>query len=230
MDGLLGVTDAVLSWLGALDSWVIYLCAGLFIALETTALVGLVIPGDAVILLAGSTVTSPLGFAAVVLAVTSGAMVGESGGYLLGRIVGPRLRYTRFGRWIREERWARAEAYLRHRGGPALVMVRFVAVIHAVAPLVAGSVRMPFRRFFGWSILGTVIWSSTITSVGALAGASFRQYGTMTPIVTAAAVTVIGLVPFVRFLLRRRYAATAGADPAGRPPASLPADCTTSVS
>jgi len=218
MDGLLGVTDAVLSWLSSLDSWVIYLCAGLFIALETTALVGLVIPGDAVILLAGSTVTSPLGFAAVVLAVTSGAMVGESGGYLLGRLVGPRLRYTRLGRWIKEERWARAEAYLRHRGGPALVMARFVAVIHAVAPLVAGSVRMPFHRFFGWSILGTVIWSSTITSVGVIAGASFRQYGTVTPIVTAAAVTVFGLVPLVRYLLRRRSARPGGAHPAsGRP-------------
>jgi membrane-associated protein len=82
-------------------------------------------------------------------------------------------------------------------------MVRFVAVIHAVAPLVAGSVRMPFHRFFGWSILGTVIWSSTITTVGVLAGASFRQYGTVTPIVTAAAVTVFGLVPLVRYLLRR---------------------------
>jgi membrane-associated protein len=79
MDGLLGVTDAVLTWLSSLDSWVIYLCTGLFIALETTALVGLVIPGDAVILLAGSTVTGPAAFAAVVLSVTGGAMLGESG-------------------------------------------------------------------------------------------------------------------------------------------------------
>lgn len=206
MDGVLGVTEAMLDWLRSLDVWVIYLGTGLFTTLETTALVGLVIPGDEVILLAGSTVTNPARFGAVVFAATTGAMIGESGGYALGRLVGPGLRHTRLGRRLEAERWARTEAYLHRRGGPALAAVRFVAVIHAIAPLVAGSLRMPFHRFFGWSVLGTVVWSSTLTGVGAVVGASLREYGGISLVVTATVLSLFGLVPLARWQLRRRRA------------------------
>src|SRR5690606_20231311 len=115
--------------------------------------------GDLAVLLAGSTVRGPLEFVTLVLAVTAGAMVGECGGYVLGRTLGPRVRRTRLGRRLGEHRWERAEAYLSRYGAPALVPVRFVSVAHAIAPLVAGSAGMPVGRFLGWSTLGTVIWS-----------------------------------------------------------------------
>ena len=43
--------------------------------------------------------------------------------------------------------------------------------------VVAGSVRMGYRRFLGWSALGALAWSLTFVGIGALAGASWRQYG-----------------------------------------------------
>ena len=46
--------------------------------------------------------------------------------------------------------------------------VRFVAVIHAVVPIVAGAARMPFGRFLGWSALGTVLWVGAFAGVGAV--------------------------------------------------------------
>jgi membrane-associated protein len=42
---------------------------------------------------------------------------------------------------------------------------------------VAGSVGMRYRRFLGWSALGAAAWSVTYVGIGALAGASWRQYG-----------------------------------------------------
>jgi len=47
---------------------------------------------------------------------------------------------------------------------------RFVAVVHALVPVVAGSVRMRYRRFLGWSALGAAAWSVTFVGIGALAG------------------------------------------------------------
>jgi membrane-associated protein len=58
-----------------------------------------------------------------------------------------------------------------------LVPARFVSVVHSVVPVVAGTVRMPFGRFAFWAALGAVIWASVYTSLGAAAGAAYREYG-----------------------------------------------------
>src|SRR6185437_16416990 len=125
--------------------------------IEMTFLAGLLVPGESVVMLAGSLPHGPVGIAAAVVAGTAGGLTGQICGYAVGRAFGPRLRGTRLGRRIGAERFDRAEAYLRDRGAPALVAVRFVAVIHAVVPIVAGIVRMPFGRFLGWSALGTAL-------------------------------------------------------------------------
>ncbi len=171
------IADQVLGWLAALDPLHLAALTSLFTALETTALIGLFVPGDLAVLLAGSTTSSPGKFALVMSAAAVGTYAGEMGGYLIGRRVGPRIRYSRFGRLLGEHRWARASAYLNGKGASVLVPARFVSVVHAVAPLVAGTVRMPFRRFAFWSGIGAVVWALTYTTIGALAGTAYREYG-----------------------------------------------------
>lgn len=206
----LGVADTVLDWLFTLDPLLISLFTALFTALETTALIGLVVPGDAVTLLAGSTVTTWGAYATVVLAATAGSLAGETGGYLLGRLVGARLRYGRLGRRLGERRWSRAEDYLNGHGAPALAAARFVAVVHAVVPLVAGTVRMPFRRFLAWSALGALSWSALFTAVGVVAGTGYRQYGHVSLLATLAVVTAVALASVARRLRGRRSPASDG--------------------
>jgi membrane-associated protein len=70
-------------------------------------------------------------------------------------------------------------------------------VIHAVAPLVAGTMRMPFRRFFGRSLLGTVVWSMGFAGVGAAIGASFDRYGQLLVLALIVAGGVLGLLPLL---------------------------------
>ncbi|WP_156993213.1 DedA family protein [Pseudonocardia acaciae] len=198
----MAVTSEALGWLSGLDLWVLCLFAGLFIVMETTALVGLLVPGDVVVMLAGSTVQGPGQFAAVVAATIVGALVGESGGYLLGRRVGPRLRHGRLGRRVGDGHWVRAEGFLAGRGAPVLVPLRFVSVVHAVAPLVAGTVRMPYRRFAAWSAVGAVVWSLLYTGVGVVAGVSYRENQRVTLIAMAVALVCCAAVPLVRRLVR----------------------------
>jgi membrane-associated protein len=223
--GALGVADTVLDWLFTLDPWLISLFTALFTALETTALLGLVVPGDAVTLLAGSTVTTLGGYATVVLAATAGSLTGETGGYLLGRLVGGRLRHGRLGRRLGERRWSRAEAYLNGHGAPALAAARFVAVVHAVVPLVAGTVRMPFRRFIGWSALGALSWSALFTAIGVVAGTGYRQYGNVSLLATVAVVMAASLASVAQRLRGRRPPMGGGpVDPPLDPPLDLLAD------
>jgi membrane-associated protein len=167
----------VLQGLAGLNVTALYALAGLFTALETSVGIGLLIPGDSVVLLAGTTATTPHRFTALVAVTTLGSLTGESVGYLLGRRYGPRLRTGRLGRRLGEDRWASAEAFLRGRGGRAVAAARFVAVVHALVPVLAGTVGMPYRRLVGWGAVGAAAWSLLYAAIGAVAGASWRHYG-----------------------------------------------------
>jgi membrane-associated protein len=166
----------VLDGLAGLNTTPLYLLAGLFTALETSVGIGLLVPGDGVVLLAGTTATTPNRYAALVTVATLGSLTGESVGYLLGRRYGTRLRAGRLGRRLGEERWVAAEAFLAGRGGRAVAAARFVAVVHALVPVLAGTLGMSYRRLVGWSALGAVAWSVLYVAVGAAAGASWRHY------------------------------------------------------
>jgi membrane-associated protein len=167
----------LLQGLDGLHPGVLYLLAGLFTALETSVGVGLLVPGDGVVLLAGTTATTPHRFAALVAATVLGSLTGESIGYLLGRRYGTRLRTSRVGRRLGEHRWAAAEAFLAGRGGRAVAAARFVALVHALVPVVAGTVGMSYRRLVSWGAVGAVAWSMLYVGIGAAAGASWRHYG-----------------------------------------------------
>jgi membrane-associated protein len=81
---------------------------------------------------------------------------------------------------------------------------RFVAVVHALVPVLAGSVRMGYRRFLGWSALGAVAWSLTFVGVGSLAGASWRQYGERFGLAGLVVLGVVGLAAWSLRTARRR--------------------------
>jgi membrane-associated protein len=151
---MLDLVAGVLDGLAGLHPGVLYLLAGLFTALETSVGVGLLVPGDGVVLLAGTTATTPHRFAALVTVTVLGSLAGESVGYLLGRRYGIRLRAGRQGRRLGEDRWVAAEAFLAGQGGRAVAAARFVAVVHALVPVLAGTLGMSYRRLVGWCALG----------------------------------------------------------------------------
>jgi membrane-associated protein len=121
------------------------------------------------VLLAGTTATAPARFLALVGVAVAGSLAGESVGYLLGRRFGDRLRTSRLGRRLGAGNWAKAEQFLNGRGGRAVFAARFVAVVHALLPVVAGAVRMPYRRFAGWAAAGSLAWSVLYVGAGAAA-------------------------------------------------------------
>jgi membrane-associated protein len=207
----------LLDWLAALPPASLYLITSLFMVLETSMLVGLIVPGDAVVLLAATTVTTPGRFAMLIGAATLGSLLGESIGYLIGRRFGGRVRFTQLGRRLGDHNWARASAFLNGRGAPALLGVRFVAVAHALVPVVAGAVRLPYWRFIRWCAAGATAWSVTYVSVGAVAGASWRQYGDRLGIASSVLLAaLLAAVLLTRAIRNRRQRQTA-ADPSTPP-------------
>ncbi|WP_425842033.1 DedA family protein [Microbacterium sp. PA5] len=168
-----------LTWLldavQSVDPVVRTILAGVAIMLETSVLIGLVVPGDTVVIVAGTAVASPWEAAALIVVVILGALVGESIGFWLGRWLGPRIRFSRLGMRLGEDNWTRAELYLRRRGGPAIFISRFLPVLHSLVPLTVGMSGFAYRRFLAWTAPACAVWSILYVSVAAAAAGTYRE-------------------------------------------------------
>jgi membrane protein DedA with SNARE-associated domain len=149
--------------------------AGFFIMLETSLFVGLVVPGDTIVLVASTGVTSWPDFFWLLAAVLIGSLIGETIGFSIGRFFGPKLRASRLGRRIGEKNWGLADTLVKRRGGLAIFISRFMPVLHSVVPAVAGMTKMPYRTFILWTFLACALWTSMYVGVGFLARASYEQ-------------------------------------------------------
>lgn len=151
------------------------LIAGVAVLLETSVLIGLIVPGDTVVIIASMGVASPWEAVAMIIAVVIGALIGESIGFVLGRWLGPRIRHSWLGRRIGEHNWVRAERYLQRRGGVAIFLSRFLPVLHSLVPLTVGMSRYSYRRFLAWTAPACLLWATAYVSVTSLAAGSFRE-------------------------------------------------------
>ena len=171
--------DDLLLWLldtvQSIDPVARTLIAGLAVMLETSILIGLIVPGDTIVIIASMGVATPLEGIAMGVAVVIGALIGESIGFWLGRWLGPRIRVSWLGRKIGEHNWVRAERYLERRGGIAIFLSRFLPVLHSLVPLTVGMSDFAYRRFLAWTAPACIIWATAYVSVTSLAAGSFRE-------------------------------------------------------
>ena len=133
---------------------------------------GLPLPGETVTLLGGYAAGSGhLNLAGVIAAASSGAMVGDSIGYWVGRRAGWPL-LLRVGRLLRQspEQMERLRIQFLNHAGKSVLLGRFVAVLRVVAGPMAGAVGMPYGRFLVCNCTGAVLWATTMVSLAWLGG------------------------------------------------------------
>lgn len=135
--------------------------------LDTTAVVGLLVPSDALVLAAAGA-AGPDGAPLVALAAVAGTLAGWTFSWWLGRRFGGHLRGSRPGRLVGAARWDAAERLLAGEGARLLLVVQFLPVVNALVPLLAGALRMPYPRFLAHAAVGTVAWAATYSTLGAL--------------------------------------------------------------
>ena len=169
-DLLIWVLDLVQS----VDPWVRTILAGVGIFLETSLLIGLVVPGDTIVIVAATAVQNPVQYFGLLIAVIVGALAGESVGFALGRWFGPHIRASRLGRRIGENNWQRAQNYVDRRGGIAVFVSRFLPVLHSLVPVTVGMSTMRYRRFMAWTSPACVIWAVTYVTFGTVAAGGYR--------------------------------------------------------
>jgi membrane-associated protein len=165
----------ILSLIQSVDPILRAALAGTGMFLETSVLVGLIVPGDTVVIVASTAVASPLEYFVLLVAVITGSLGGESVGFALGRYFGPKIQASRFGHRIGERHWVRAENYIDRRGGIAVFISRFLPVFHSLVPLTVGMSTMRYSKFMAWTAPACLVWALGYVSVGWAAADGFRN-------------------------------------------------------
>jgi membrane protein DedA with SNARE-associated domain/membrane-associated phospholipid phosphatase len=153
-----------------------YLVIFLLAFLESSAFLGLLVPGEIAVITAGFLASKGyLRIGDCLLVVAAGALLGDSAGYFLGKLVG-RGYFERHRRLLllRERHVRKAEEYFRRHGGKTVLLGRFINVLRTLAPFAAGMSRMPYRRFLPYNAAGGIMWSLTFTLLGYFFGHSWR--------------------------------------------------------
>jgi membrane protein DedA with SNARE-associated domain len=186
---------------------VAYVVCGLLVFGEAAVLLGFVIPGETAALIGGVLASLhhvDLLFMLIVIVVC--AIVGDSVGYEVGKLLGP---------WLVEHRPLRGQAgvhrgqdLLARRGGPAVFLGRWLALARALVPGLAGMSGMSYRTFLSYNAAGGIVWGTTFVLIGYGAGTSYaavaKTVGVYSLGVLAAVIVAVVVIVVVRHRRARR--------------------------
>lgn len=186
-----------------LGAWT-YLIVAVFAFAETGAFVGLVVPGETVMLLGGAVAGQGAIDIYLLIAIAwFSAWLGDTTSFFLGRRLGREfvLKHgPRFG--ISHERFEKVEDYFGRHGGKTIFIGRWISLVRAFAPFIAGSSGMGYRAFVPYSILGTGLWASLHILIGYFFSRSIETAGHYAARGAAALATLIAVVVGTVFVVR----------------------------
>ncbi len=192
-----------------------YALVGILVFAEDAIFVGFVLPGETAAVLGG--VVASRGNAqlwVMIPLVILAAILGDSVGYEVGKHFGTRLLDSRL-LAKRRTKLDRARDFLRRRGGAAVFLGRFIAFFRAVMPALAGTSRMPYRRFLTFNAAGGIVWGTAYVLLGFLAGQSYaavaKTVGQDSAIVIGGIVLIVVIVWRIRRRLRGKKPTVDGA-------------------
>jgi undecaprenyl-diphosphatase len=181
--------------------WVLLLVVFALPALEASTLLGVVIPAEIAVLLGGVFAhEGRVPLLAVMAVAALGAVLGDSIGYAVGTKLGPGLFSRSSG--VTRQRLDRAQAFVQRYGGPAVLLGRWVALLRALVPSVAGASRLPYRRFAAYNVVGGTLWAVAVAGIGFAAGAAYpraERYLGWSGVLIATLFVVLALI------IRRRH-------------------------
>ncbi|MFF0632058.1 DedA family protein [Nocardia sp. NPDC004151] len=183
--------------------WV-YLVVALLVFAEDAIFVGFVIPGETAAVLGG--VAASQGHVQLwpmIVLVIAAAIIGDSVGYEVGKRVGPKLLQARMLDRHRG-RLDSAQDYLARRGGWAVFLGRFTAFFRAMMPALAGTSRMPYRRFLIFNAVGGIVWGAIFVVLGFVAGQSYEAVAKTVGRDLALGAAAIVVVALIVWKLRER--------------------------
>ncbi len=161
---------------------------------ESGLFFGFFLPGDSLLLTAGLLASQgKLDIGILLVILTIAAILGDNVGYWFGKKTGSRIFSRDESLLFRRKNLLAAQTFYDRHGGKTIVLARFIPFIRTFAPIVAGAVEMPFRRFFTFNLVGGLLWAVGVTLAG-------YYLGRMIPDIDRYFLVVVGAVILVSAL------------------------------
>lgn len=151
---------------------------------ESGLLIGFFLPGDSLLFTAGVLFSTgilpgnvPINVHIFVALLFIAAVLGDTVGYWFGRKTGPHIFKKPDARIFKQAHVKRAQAFYEKHGGKTIIIARFIPIIRTFAPIVAGTGRMPYKRFLAFNVIGGLLWTAGVTYLGYFVGNLFVQAG-----------------------------------------------------
>lgn len=145
-------------------------------ALEASAFVGFLFPGEIAVILGGVLAFEHrISLAAAIAAAIAGAVLGDAVGYAIGHRYGDRMLNKLPDRLLKAHHIEKAKSTLHRLGGKAVFVGRFTTALRVMIPGLSGMARLPYRTFFFYNVSGGIVWATGYVLVGYSAGSGWRQ-------------------------------------------------------
>ena len=174
---------------------------------ETGLVVTPFLPGDSLLFIAGA-VAAGGGMDPVLLGglLMLAAILGDSTNYVIGRTAGERLFSNPNSKIFRRDYLQKTHDFYDRHGGKTVTLARFLPILRTFAPFVAGIAKMPYARFFGFSVLGTILWVGGLVTLGYFFGnVPFIKKNLSLLVVF---IILLSLVPMIIGVFRSRFGRT----------------------
>ena len=178
---------------------------GIVIFAEAGLLIGVLLPGDTLLIPAGLLAAQgKLSLAGVLLVAWIGSVLGSEAGYYMGKKMGKRLFRKQNGILLRHEYLTKARRFYARHGGKTIVIARFLPFVRTCAPLVAGATKMNHHMFLAFNIIGGGLWVAITVLASYWLGSVIPDIGDYILPITAV-ILICALTPaFYRFIRSQR--------------------------
>lgn len=180
----------------------------LIVFLESGLMVGFFLPGDSLLFTAG--LLSSKGILPdiwlLLATIPVAAIAGDQCGYWIGRKFGPPLFNRPDSRFFKREYVDQTAAFFERHGARAIILARFVPIIRAFVPVMAGTSRMDYRLFLFFDVIGGLLWGAGVTTLGYFLGQITFVHDNIELILIGVVLVSVSPVVFELVRARRRSA------------------------
>lgn len=201
--------DFLESFLNEHGNW-FYFLLFLIIFVETGIVIMPFLPGDSLLFTAGMLAAfnpGSLNVVYIILLLLLAAFLGDNCNYFIGKFIGEKaLGIKIFGkRLVKQEYLAKTHSFYEKYGAATVIVARFVPIVRTIAPFVAGVGKMKYIKYLFFSVIGALLWVSSITLAGYFLGKTFPAIGGYIDKVIIL-IVLISVVPIFVSLIKSRIA------------------------
>lgn len=173
---------------------------------ESGLFFGAVLPGDSLLFLTGVSISTGLIGQSIRVAIwwtIAAALLWNQIGYYFGKYLGVRLEHMEDTFYYKREYVTKAQAFFTKYGYKALIMARFVPIVRAFVPIIAGITKMDSMTFLSANIIGGVLRVGIMLGGSYAIGHQFPAVGKHIDIITVA-IILLSVLPIILSNIKKK--------------------------